>query len=163
MDKLGFHLPSLLVYLVNFLLLLGILYVFAYKRILNALDERSQRVKDSLDEAEKVRNDAAKAQEDVKQQLDASRQSNQEMMQQAREAADRFREEEIAKARTESEAFLERARQQIQREQDSVVESIRAQFADLAITAAEQVIDRSLDRDAHQDLIQKVLSDQNSK
>ena len=127
------------------------------------MDERSQRVKDSLDEAEKVRNDAAKAQEEVKQQLDASRQSNQEMMQLAREAADRFREEEIAKARTESEAFLERARQQIQREQDSAVEGIRAQFADLAITAAEQVIDRSLDRNAHQDLIQKVLSDQNSK
>ena len=69
----------------------------------------------------------------------------------------------MAKARTESEAFLDRARQQIQREHDSAVEGVRAHFADLAITAAEQVIERSLDRDAHQDLIQKVLSDPNGK
>lgn len=162
MSQLGFHWPSLLVYLVNFLLLLGVLYVFAYKRILKTLDERSQRVKDSLDQAEKVRSDAVKAQDEVRRQLDASRQSNQEMMQQAREAADKFREEEIAKVRVEGEAFLDRARQQIQTERDLAVEGIRSHFADLAITAAEQIIDRSLDHDAHKELIQKVLSDQGS-
>ena len=36
---------------------------------------------------------------------------------------------------------------------------MREHFADLAITAAERVIDRSLDRDAHRDLIERALSD----
>ena len=161
MTELGFHIPSLVVYLVNFLILLGVLYVFAYKRILGVLDQRAQKVKDSLDEAERVRTEATEAQEKVREQLNESRRSNQDMMEQARQAADRFRDEEIAKARSEGEAFLERARQQIQQERDAAVEGIRSHFADLAITAAEQVIERSLDRDAHQDLIQKVLSDPN--
>lgn len=157
MSELGIHLPSLIVYLVNFGILAAVLYFVGYKRILQALDQRSRRVKESLDEAERVKQDAAKAQEDMRKQLDESRQGAQQMMEQSRVAAERFREEELAKARMEGEAFLQRARQQIQQERDAAIEELRTGFADLAITAAERVVERSLDRRAHQDLIDQVL------
>ena len=158
MTELGFHWPSLIVYLTNFLLLLGILYVFAYKKILAVLDQRTQKVKDSLEEAEQVRRDAATAQEEVRQQLEQSRHSNQEMIEQARQSAEKFREEEITKAKAEAEAFLDKAQKQINQQRETEIEEIRSQFADLAITAAEKVIERSLDRDAHQELIDQVIS-----
>ena len=50
MAELGFHLPSLIVYLVNFTILLIILYVVAYKPILRILDQRAERIRGSLEE-----------------------------------------------------------------------------------------------------------------
>jgi len=157
LSELGIHLPSLIVYLVNFGILTVALYLLGYKRILRMLDQRTERIKASLDEAERVKQDAAKAQDDMRKQLDESRQGVQQMMEQSRVAAERFREEEITKARVEGEAFLQRARQQIQQERDAAIEELRTGFADLAITAAERVVERSLDRRAHQDLIDQVL------
>lgn len=159
MDKLGLHVPSLIVYLVNFLLLLGILYLFAYKRILNMMDQRSQRIKESLEAADRAREDAARAQEEMKKQMDASRRESAVLLEEARRAADRFREEERARAQQEVQAFIEKARADIRRERDVAVDEVRQHFADLAITAAERVISRSLDRRAHKELIEQVLKE----
>ena len=73
--------------------------------------------------------------------------------------ADRFREEERQKAKEEAERFLAKARGDIERERDNAVEEVRQQFANLAIAAAEQVIERSLDKDAHKEIIEKVLEE----
>ena len=81
------------------------------------------------------------------------------MLEQAREATDRFREEEMGRARLEAEAFVERARTDIQRERDAALDEVRVSFGDLAITAAERVIRRSVDRQAHQELIAQVLDE----
>lgn len=157
MDKLGLHIPSLIVYLVNFLLLLAVLYLFAYKRILNIMDQRSQRIKESLEAADRARREAAVAQEEMRRQMDASRRESQALLEQARQAAERYLEEERAKVQQRVEAELARARADIQRERDAAIEEVRQHFADLAITAAERVISRSLDRRAHQELIEQVL------
>ena len=45
------------------------------------------------------------------------------------------------------------------RERANAVEEVRQQFADLAIAAAEQVIERSLDKDTHKEIIEKVLEE----
>ena len=55
MADLGFHWPSLVVYLVNFVLLLGILYAVGYKPILRMLDQRSERIRESVEAVERVR------------------------------------------------------------------------------------------------------------
>ena len=159
MAELGFHLPSLLAYLVNFGLLLALLYFFAYKRILALLDQRSGRIRESLEEAERARQEAAKAREEMGDQLAEARREGQQMLEQARQAAERFREEERERARQEAETLLERARQEIQQERNAAVEDVRRHFGDLAITAAERVVERSLDRSAHHDLIEKVLEE----
>ena len=55
--------------------------------------------------------------------------------------------------------MLVRARTEIERERDAAIEQVRSQFANLAITAAERVVERSLDKDAHAQLIDKVLKE----
>ena len=159
MAELGFHLPSLIVFLVNFGILLAVLYFFGYKRILAMLDQRSDRIRDSLSEADQVRSEATQARQDLEAQLGEARKAGQQVLEEARQAAGRYREEEQEKARAEAEEFLRRARAQIEQERNQAIEKVREQFAELAISAAERVIDRSLDRDAHRDLIEKALSD----
>jgi len=84
------------------------------------------------------------------------------LLDQAKEASDRFKEDEMERARQEAAAFVERARADIVRERDAAIIELREGFGDLAITAAERVISRSLDRQAHQDLITEVLEETES-
>ena len=159
MGELGFHFPSLVVYLVNFGLLLAILYKFAYKRILKLLDERAERIHEALAEAERVRGETENQQVQMQRALDESRQAGQQVLQEAREAAERDREDQQAKVQVQIAEALERARIEIESERDAAIEQVRAQFADLVVSASERVIRKSLDKKDHERLIDDVLSE----
>ncbi|MDA1218061.1 MAG: F0F1 ATP synthase subunit B [Chloroflexi bacterium] len=159
MTQLGLNIPTLIVYVVNFSILLGVLYFFAYKPLLRAMDQRSERISESLAAADRARDEAANSQAAIAEQLNEARREGQRLLDQAREVAERYREEEMVRARSEAESFVERARTDIQRERDAALDEVRVSFGDLAITAAERVIRRSVDRQAHQELIAQVLEE----
>ena len=159
MTQLGVNLPTLLVYVVNFSILLGVLYFFAYKPLLRAMDQRTTRISESLAAADRARDEAASSRSAIEEQLNESRREGQRLLDQAREAAERYREEEMVRARQEADSFVERARTDILRERDAALDEVRVSFGDLAITAAERVIRRSVDRQAHQELIAQVLEE----
>ena len=159
LETLGIHFPSLSIYLVNFLLVLLLLYLFAYQPILRLMDQRAERIRESLEAADIARQEAASSQEAIQEQITEARREGQRIMDQAREASERFRTEEMDKARQEAEAFVERAKEDIARERDTALQEVRASFGDLAITAAERVIRSSLDRQAHEELINQVLEE----
>jgi F-type H+-transporting ATPase subunit b len=144
---------------VNFLILLGILYLFAYKPILRVMDQRSDRIRESLEAADRAREDAGRSQQDTQRQLNEARAEGQRLIEQAREMAERYRSDERDRARQEAETFIARAREDIQRERDAAIQEVRGHFAGLAIAAAERVIERSLDRDTHSELIAQVLEE----
>ncbi len=157
--ELGINLPSLIAYLINFVILLAILFFFAYKPILRMLDQRSDRIRESLEAADRARDEASSSRQAIEDQLNEARREGQRLLDQAREASERYRCEEMDRARQEAEAFVERARTDIRRVRDTAIQEVRANFGDLAITAAERVIRRSLDRQAHEDLISEVLEE----
>jgi len=156
---LGINLPSLIAYLLNFGILLGVLILFAYKPLLRLLDQRTERIRESLEAADRARDEASSSRQAIEEQLNEARREGQRLLDQAREAADRYRGEEMDQARRDAEAFVERARSDIHRERDTAIQEVRANFGDLAITAAERVIRRSLDRQAHEELISQVLEE----
>ena len=163
MEALGINLPGLITHVVSFLILLFVLKRFLYKPIVNMLDQRAQRIRESLEAAERAREESAASQEEVQAQLEAARSEGQQFIASAREVAGRFREEETAKVRQEIEAERSRVTANIQRERDTAIEQLRSEFADLAITAAERVVERSLDQQAHQDIIDRVLEESDSR
>jgi F-type H+-transporting ATPase subunit b len=162
MADLGLNIPSLVVFLVNFTILLAILYLFAFKPILKLLDQRSERIRESLEAADTARQAATASEAKTQEQLNEARLEGQRLLEQARQIAEKFREDEMTKTRHEAEAFIERARQGIEQEKSEAIEEVKTHFAGLAIYAAERVIERSLDRESHKDLIGKVLSQESN-
>ena len=73
MEALGINLPGLTTQVVSFAILFALLYKLLYKPILRILDERSARIKESLEAAERVRQEATESQSDMQQQLEAHR------------------------------------------------------------------------------------------
>ncbi|PZC50826.1 MAG: F-type H+-transporting ATPase subunit b [Chloroflexi bacterium] len=159
MAELGFHWPSLVVYLVNFTALLIILYMVGFKPILRVLDERSRRIQESRDQAQVLQEESVMRQGEMDQQIKDARKEGQAVIEQARQAAQRVRDGEREKARQEADSFISKAQAEIQRERDIAVDELRREFGDLAISAAERVVRRSLDKDLHKDLIEQTLTE----
>ncbi len=157
MEALGFHWPSLIAYLLNFTILLIVLTKFAYKPILKILDERSSNIKDSLELADKVREESAQQQAQLDDQLVEARKQGQSIIEDARSAAEKLSDQEREKSKKEAEEFLVKAKNDIERERDSAMDELRSNFGGLAVSAAEQIIQRSLDENTHKDIIDNVL------
>lgn len=156
---LGINLPSLIAQLINFTLLLIVLG-WAFKRFLfPLLDERRKRIQEGLDAAEESKRKLAETETETAAEVEKARQEGQGLIGQAQQMSARIQEEAREAARTEAETLLERARSEIQLERDAAIADLRREFADLTITAAERVIRRSLDRKAHQELIEEVLAE----
>lgn len=159
MEALGINLPGLIGQIINFVLLLIILRAVAYGPIMKMLDERQTRIRESLQRVETIQAEAGRAQEEVQAQLAAARREGQEIVAQAAQIAERIKEEARTEARKEAEALLARARADIELERDRAIAQLREDFADLTILAASKVINRSLDKAAHRDLIESVLTE----
>jgi F-type H+-transporting ATPase subunit b len=159
MEGLGINLPVLVAQVINFVILFGILYLVAYKPIMRMLDERSRRIRESMEQAESIKEQSARAEEEVKKQLEEASREGQERIARAVRAGEEVKQKAQAEARQEAEALIGRARTEIQRERDEAIGEVRREFADLTILAAGKVIDRSLDKEEHRKLIEKVLEE----
>ena len=159
LKSLGINLPSLLAQLINFTILLVVLYLLGYKWFFKILDERRRRIQEGLEASEQAKERLARAEEEVAAQMERSRQEGQALIGQAQQVSARIQEEARQQAHADAEALLARARGEIQLERDSAIAHLRREFADLTITAAEKVINQSLDRQAHRRLIEETLAE----
>ena len=160
---LGISLPGLLAQLIGFTILLIVLRMVAFKPIMRMMDERSARIREGLEAAEKMKDQATQADASVQKRLEEARQEGQGLIGQSQQIASRIQEEARQQARTEGDALLARARSEIALERDEAIAKIRREFADLTIIAAEKVIGQSLDRKAHERLIEEVLTQSSFK
>ena len=159
MEKLGISIPTLIAQIINFLLLLLILYFFAYKSVLKMLDDRSRKIKESMEEVQKVKEQAAQTEEEFKKKIEAASKEGQEMIARAMRTGEEARQRAQLEAKQEAQGLVEKARVEIQRERDETIGELRQEFADLTVVAAEKVIGKSLDKEAHRQIIDKVLDE----
>lgn len=156
---LGLTLPSFIGQLINFLILLGLLTFFGYKPIRKMLDERSNRIRLSMEQAEATRSEYERAQVEAEKQISKARDEGQTIIAQAAQAGNVLKEEARQEARKEAQAIVERARAELERERDKIVDELRKDFVDTAILAAERVLSETLDRRKHRRLIEKTLDE----
>ena len=156
---LGLTLPSFIGQLVSFLILLGLLIYFGYKPIRKMLDERANRIKQSMEQAEATKQEYELAQVEVQKQIEKARGEGQTVIAQANQIGERLREEARQEARQEAQAIIDRTRAELERERDKVIDELRREFVDTAILAAEKMINETLDKERHRKLIEETLQE----
>jgi len=158
-EELGLNVSTLIAQVVNVAILFGLLYLVAYKPIMRMLDERSRKIKESMENTEHIKQQAERAEEEASRRIEEAAKEGQEAIARAMRTGDEVRQEAQQKAKSEGEALIARARSEIQRERDEAIDQLRGEFADITIQAAGKVIDRTLDKKAHRDIIDKVLKE----
>jgi F-type H+-transporting ATPase subunit b len=162
MEAIGINLQLLVAFLINFLILFGLLTAVLYKPVLKMLDERQARIKESLEQAEKIKEQTARSEEQVKSAIETARKEGQAIIAQASQIAEKIKEEAKDGARKEAETIIAKAKDDIKLERDKSIAELRSEFANLTVLAAEKVITESLDTQKHKKLINEVLEQSNS-
>jgi F-type H+-transporting ATPase subunit b len=155
---LGINLPVLVAQLVNFTVLLIVLRLVAWGPLTKMLDDRREKIRESLAAADQAKAQVAESGRQAQEQIGAARREGQQLIAQAQEIANRLQADARSQAQADAEATLVRARSEIQLERDTAIAGLRKEFADLTISAAEKVINTSLDRSAHKRLIDDALA-----
>ena len=104
---------------------------------------------------------ANQSQSESKKILDDAKNEASQFINDTREMAEKLKMELEDKAKQDADVILQKAKKEIERDKDQALAVIRKNFAEITISAAEKVIDKSIDKNIHQDLINNVLEDYN--
>ena len=159
MGKLGIN-PYLLVsQIINFGLIAFLLARFLYRPVLNALQNRTARIQESIENAEQVKQQLARAQQDYEAQLARARQEAAQILAQANERAQVQAREVVANAQAEAERIKAEAHQQAEQEREQLLRGLQGQLANLVTQTASTVIGQELRTGGHDRLIQQSIAD----
>ncbi len=158
--SLGINLWNLIFQLLVFLILLFLLWRYAYRPLLKTLDERRERAAEIVESSDRIKREVAETEARQRQVLEEARREAQKIIAQAQAVADKKRQEAEGEARTAAEAIIAKARVEIGAERDQAIAQLRHEFGDLAILAAGKVLQQELGdhKELHSKLINDVLA-----
>lgn len=157
---LGLNWSDFLWHTANFTLLIVLIGYFFYRPMVNMLDARTETIRASLEQAERVREEAARSEQERERLLAETRREVQDMLAQATQLAERIQADARQDAQQQAQRIIERAREEAEAERAQAMAELRREVAGLAILAAERVIHRSLNDQAHRQLVEEFLDEQ---
>ena len=129
---------------VSFLLVCWLLHRFAYKPILKVLEERRQRIAESLDNVEKIKEQLATAEEKHTEILTRANLEAQKMIDEARSSASALGEARRQQAVTDAEIIIKQAREAVTHERDQMFAELRHEVARLVVETTGKVAGKVL-------------------
>jgi len=150
---------TLIAQILNFLVLLVILAKFAYKPLLQAMDDRRNRIINDLDSAEQTRLDAEALKEQYAEQLAGARQEATEIVTKANQIAQNIHDELVEQARVEQEAMMANAKERIEQEKQQALLDIRTEVVKLSTLIAGKIVNQKLNSDKDQKLVENIADE----
>ncbi len=144
--------------ILNFLILLLLLGKVAWKPILKALETREATINDALNRAETARAEADRILAENQQTLRRADEESQRVLRESREYAERMQAEAMQKSQDESRRLLDQANKEIERNKQQALNELRTEVANLAVGAAEKILNESLDADRHKRLVDNYIT-----
>ncbi len=145
--------------IINFLVILAILYKFFYNPVIKFLDNRSDEIRRNITEAEQARAEAEAMLEDYRNKLAGARQEAQEIVARATRVGEEARAALLEQSRAEAATLLEKAHQEIQRERDEALKALRQEVATLAVMVAEKILGRTVAKEDHIKMVDQFLDE----
>ena len=150
--------PGLIIWtVITFVILLIVLRKVAWGPILSALEQREQTIRNSLEEAQRARQEAAQLLAQHQQMLAEANRDVTRLLEQGREEAERLRMSMTEQARQEAQRLTEAARREIVRERQLAVQELRNTAADLALAAAGRLLNIAMTTEDHRRLVTEFL------
>lgn len=152
--------PSLAVTtVVVFLVLLAVLWRFAWGPLSEALAERERKHEETLRHADEAKAESARLLAEHKRQMDTAAEQVRQMLDEARRQADVNAQTIVQKAQSEAEAARERAEREIGSAKDQALNEIWSKTADLAVSVAGKVLSKEMTGDDHRRLVDAAVGE----
>ena len=143
----------------NFVLFLVILTLFAWNPITRTLDDRRAKIEQGLKDAEQARLDLERAAATASAEIATARRGARDILDRAQRVAQETRDANIVATRAELDRMRVRAATEIEAEKSRAISDLRAEVADLAISAAGRVVRESMDGERQRRLVEEFLAE----
>lgn len=143
---------------VVFLLLAILLGRVAWTPLIKSLQDREDGIRDALEQSEKARSEAAELLKENKANLARAEEEYQKTIRAAKLEAGKMKDDILSKAQQQSQRQIQQAKEEIQRDVEAAKMQLRGEIADLAIKAAEKILEESIDEKKHKKLVDGFLS-----
>lgn len=143
---------------VTFVILLFVLGKFAWRPILQMIEAREKTIADALESARKERAAAEAAAAEMKASLERAREESAQLIRRNQQEVAAAKSELMAAARKESDDLLQAARKTIQEEKRQAIAELRGQAVDMAIEAANRLVQMNMDEKKQKQLVEEYIS-----
>jgi F-type H+-transporting ATPase subunit b len=145
--------------LVVFMVLLGLLRKYAWGPLMGIMKQREEHIANEIETAERNREDAKKFVEEQREELKKARIDAQEIIENAKKLSEKQGEEILDLARQEGERLKTSALREIEREKELAVKALREQVATLSVMIASKVIEKELNANEQNELVEKYIQE----
>lgn len=146
----------------TFVILLVLLSKFAWKPIVNAVNEREASIVDALNQAQLAKKEMQDLKSDNERIIREAKIDRDAILKEAREIKERIVGEAKDVAKAEGERMIESAKQTIQSEKNAAMSDIRSQIGALSVNIAESILQKNLENtEAQNELVQNYLNKSN--
>lgn len=157
LTKLGVDWRLLIGQIINFLIVLAILYKFVYHPLLNMLKRREDKIAKSLEDVKKIEKNLQNSEAQKKEIMAQARQEAENVVKKAETAAEQLKIELTQKAKAEAEKISAETKKQLEDEKNKMLQEIKKQTADLVIAATEKMLGEKLTEKKDRELIEESI------
>ena len=143
----------------SFTVLFILIAKFAFPAVKKGIDARADKIRGSLDEAERTRDEANEILEQHRSQLADAKSESARIIEEARQSADKLRQDLKKQAEAEVAEIKQRAQDDIAAQVERAMGDMRARVADMTIELTEKVVGRNLDRETNLALIERFIDE----
>lgn len=148
---------DLIAQIVNFTILIGLLYWLLYKPVRAFMDKRTAEIEEQIKAAESNQAAAEALRIELEKKANESRQQARQFLDEAAKRAETLQGDMLAQARKDAEAVVARAQEVARLETEKARAELRSEVGELSLLLASKIISESLDQERHQYLIEETL------
>ncbi len=156
---MGLNIKILIAQLINFAVLVLVLWRFGYKPILKFLDERKEKIEQGVLDAKKAMAKLEEISDKEKEIIKRAKKEALIILEKARKQGDKNRKEIIDEAKEEIGQIINEEKAKIQVEKGETLKEIKREIADLVIKSVEKVLEEKIDEKKDKELIQRIIKD----
>ena len=153
-SKLGIDWKLLIAQIINFFILLAILYYYVYKPVLAALEKRSKCIEESLKHAEQTEKKMKEMEQLREEKIRAAEKEVGRLIEDARSDAERIKKEITDSAHVQSEGLMRQARAQIAEEKEKLVADLKQEITEIIVQATGKILQREFSKDDQKRLLE---------
>jgi F-type H+-transporting ATPase subunit b len=159
LTQLGINWPLLIAQTVNFMIVLGVLTALVYRPLLNLIEERRERVRRAMEQAEQSEAEAVKMAERRREHLKHIDEEGGLLLAEARRKAERLREQTLEQARREAAAIVEQGRTDLTRERAEALREIQDTLGQAVVALTQKLLEREWSEADQKNALQKIADD----
>src|SRR3989344_3428345 len=155
--QLGIDWRLIIAQMVNFLILMAILYRFAYKPLIKILEERRLKIEKSIDDAKTIEENMSRSMAERQQIVAEARRDAGRILEETKVAATTHKNAAMAEAKTETEKIIKKAEVVLRSEKESMLAEAKTELAELVVLTTEKVLRGAMNKELNQKYIESVL------